>query len=105
MNDPKVEIKEIVLNIGKKEIKLTPDECKKLKTLLDEIYGKEIIKEIIKEEHHHWNHNYLTWYYYPSLTCPTVSPVYCTTSTGGYINCSGTTITLSLDDPNEPKKS
>ena len=47
----KVEIKNINLKIGKKTLTLTVEEAKKLKDVLDSLFGENIIyKEIIKEE-------------------------------------------------------
>lgn len=84
-------MKEIVLKIGKKEVKLTPDECKKLKAVLEEIFGKEIIKETT-EVHHYLPH---TWYYYPSLPAFT-NPIYCGDT---YTTCTadGSSVCLSVD--------
>ena len=45
-----VKINKIVLQIGNKEIGLTVVEAKKLKGLLDEMYGSVIV-----ERHDHWN--------------------------------------------------
>jgi len=63
--EEKMEIKEIVLKLGKKEVSLTVEEAKKLKELLGELFGKEIVKEIVKEEHHHYDHYRPFWYYQP----------------------------------------
>lgn len=62
--EKKTEIKRIVLQLGKKEISLTVDEAKKLKELLSEMFGKEVIKEI-RTEHHYDKY----WWNFP----PTVS--------------------------------
>ena len=43
------EVKKIVLNIDGKEISLTIEQAKKLKDILGELFGKEIIKETIRE--------------------------------------------------------
>jgi len=49
-----------------KEISLTMEQAKKLKDILSELFGKEIIKEIVKEEHHHYNRPYYPiWVYEP----------------------------------------
>ena len=65
-------VKKIVLKIDDKEISLTPEQAKKLKELLNDMFGKEIIKEIkelaTKEEHHHYHDHYPSypyWYYIP----------------------------------------
>ena len=48
----KVEIKNIEFKVGKKQLNLTVEEAKKLKAILDELFGKEKIKEV-KEIHYH----------------------------------------------------
>ena len=95
--DNKAEIKEIVLTIGKREIRLTPEECKKLKATLEEIFGKEIVQV---EKHVHHDHYHDRWYYYPSYVYPTpVYPtptIYCTAS-GSNIAYTSSSGTLSID--------
>ena len=49
-----VKINNIVLNIGKKEISLTVEQAKKLKSMLNDLFGKEIIKEVKHEHHYDW---------------------------------------------------
>ena len=46
MSSQKTEIKKIVLEVEGEEIVLTVEGAKKLKALLNEIFGKDIIKEI-----------------------------------------------------------
>lgn len=41
-------IKKIVLNIGNKQVELTPEQAKKLKEALDEIFGG-----VVKERHYY----------------------------------------------------
>ena len=48
-------IKKIVLDLGKKQVELTPEQARKLKDALDEMFGKEVIKEVC-------HHNYWRWY-------------------------------------------
>ena len=58
-----VEIKELTLQLGKKEVVLTVDEARKLKKALEDIFGRDIIREV-KEEHHYHDHRpYWGWYY------------------------------------------
>ena len=45
-----VRINKIVLQIGSKEVSLSVEEAKRLKGLLDEMYGSVIV-----ERHDHWN--------------------------------------------------
>ena len=52
-------IKKIVLDLCKKQVELTPEQCKKLKDALDEMFGKKVVKE---EHHHHHDYPYrLYW--------------------------------------------
>jgi len=78
----KMEIKKIVLKLNDKEVSLTIEEAKKLKELLGELFGKDIIKEIVKEEHHyHDNYRpYWVWnqpYGYSTLQCGTTTQNLC----------------------------
>ncbi len=83
--EKKVAIEKIVLNIEGEKVSLTPEQAKKLKSLLDEMFGKEVIREVIKEEHHH--HDRYPYYWYWTLPTPQWVPnyVYCS-STGGASN-------------------
>ena len=51
-------IKKIVLDLGKKEITLTPEQAKKLKEALDEMFGKEVVREI---HHDHYTYPWGYW--------------------------------------------
>lgn len=54
MKEEKVcEVKRIVLKIEDKEVSLTPEQAKKLKVVLDELFGKEIVKEVRTIHEHH----------------------------------------------------
>ena len=57
-------IKKIVLDLGKKQVELTPEQCKKLKDALDEMFGKSVVKE----EHHHHHHDRWWPYWYSSTS-------------------------------------
>jgi len=70
--DKKIEIMEIKLLLGKKESTLTIEEAKKLKKVLDELFGKEIVKE---EHHHHHDGYYPRWYWY-DYSIPYYQPLY-----------------------------
>lgn len=54
-------IEKVVLNVEGEKISLSVEQAKKLKTLLDELFGKEIIynKEVVEKHHYH------DWYYKP----------------------------------------
>ena len=62
--DSKTEIKKVVLQLGEKEITLTVEQCKKLKDLLSDMFGREIVKEIHQDNSWHWYRPY----YYTSTT-------------------------------------
>jgi hypothetical protein len=72
----KVEIKTVNIQVGKKELALTVEECKKLKGLLDELFGKEVVKEVI---HHNYPYRWY-WDYAPTLIPSTIpsplTPIY-----------------------------
>lgn len=53
-------IKELTIKLGKKEISLTVDEAKKLKKSLEDLFGKEVIKEVVHEHHYDWYYRYLS---------------------------------------------
>jgi len=56
-------IKEIKFKIDKKEFTLTTGQARKFKEALDELFGKEVIKEI-REEHHHHDYSWpYRWYW------------------------------------------
>jgi hypothetical protein len=69
MENKVCEVKKIVLNIDGKEISLTMEQAKKLKDILSELFGKEIIKEVIREI------NYPPVYIYPQPA--TTNPIFC----------------------------
>jgi len=78
-------IKKIVLDLGKKEITLTCKQAKQLKEALDELFGKEIVREV-HHDRYPWH-----WYYHN----PWPDRVYCdgttiTCSTGATMTNSGT---------------
>lgn len=78
--EDKVEVKKIVLNISGKEVSLTVEQAKKLKGMLEEIFGK-----VVEEHHHHYDR----WYYptYPIVQPQPLSPYYWS-ATSQSINCS-----------------
>ncbi len=54
--EEKVEIKKIVLDLGDgHEITIPIEKAKKLKKALEELFGRDVIKEVREEHHHHWN--------------------------------------------------
>ena len=57
--DKEVKIEKMVLNIEGEKVSLSMDQAKKLKKILDELFGKDVIREVVKE------HHYRDWYYQP----------------------------------------
>jgi hypothetical protein len=77
----KVEIKTVNIQVGKKQLNLTVEEAKKLKGVLEELFGKEVVKEV-KEIHHHDYYPYRWWWYTPQWESPNTTPVfYCSNGT------------------------
>ena len=74
-----VNIEKMVLNIEGEKVSLTIEQAKKLKGILDELFGKEIIKEVVKEKHHYHDYYYRP-YIYKQWEYPTYPIVYCSTS-------------------------
>ena len=71
-----VEIKKIVVDLGRRELVLTTEEALQLKDALNELFGK-VVKEVVKEEHHH--HHYPSWRWdwaQPVYVTPITYPVY-----------------------------
>lgn len=61
MKEPQeVKIEKMVLNIDGEKVSLSMEQAKKLKNILDELFGKEIIKEVVEKHHYHND-----WYYKP----------------------------------------
>lgn len=63
-----VKIEKMVLNIDGEKVSLSMEQAKKLKNVLDELFGREVIKEVIR------NHHYYDWvyrpYYWGQVTTP-----------------------------------
>lgn len=84
MKDNKIEISEIKVKIGKKEVILTPDELRDLHKTIGDLLGEEG-----RHDHHYYHYN---WnhpiYYYPIQAYPT--PYWTVTCGTGLL--SGTTV-------------
>ena len=87
-------IKKIILDLGGKEVELTTGQAKKLKEALDEMFGKEIVKEI---------HHYDYWQWYPYKLCEPNKPywetyVYSPTTCGTIVsyNANDSAMTLKV---------
>lgn len=57
--ESEVKIEKMVLNIEGEKVSLSMEQAKKLKKILDELFGKEVIKEVVEKHHYH------DWYYRP----------------------------------------
>ena len=53
-------IKKIELDLGGKKVELTPTQAKNLKEALDELFGKEVIREVVRDPM-----PYIPYYPYP----------------------------------------
>jgi len=81
-------IKKIVLDLGKNQVELTPEQCRKLKDALDEMFGKEIVKEI-----HHWDN----WQWYPTWPYQTTSSrVVWSSDSGCQVSYADSTMTMKV---------
>ena len=56
--EKEIKIEKMVLNIDGEKVNLSMEQAKKLKKILDELFGKEV--EVVKEHHYHDN-----WYTKP----------------------------------------
>ena len=59
MKEREVEIKKVVLKIGKRELSFTIEEARKLFDVLGGLFKTKIIRE----EHHHYDWPYYRWYW------------------------------------------
>lgn len=74
-----VVIKKVVLKIGDKELSLSIEDAKKLHEVLAELFKEpQVVKEVVKEEHHH----YPSYPVYP--TWPYTGPVWITQTGSDY---------------------
>jgi hypothetical protein len=81
-----IKIEKMVLNIEGEKINLTIEQAKKLKDVLDELFKKEIIREVVHEHHHDW-----WWKSYPQYTVGTQkNPL------DNQIYCAGNTVNLTI---------
>lgn len=58
-----VEITEIKILLGKKEITLSVADARKLKKALEDMFGEKVVREVIREDHHH-HHDYYPYRWY-----------------------------------------
>ena len=60
------EVKKITLQIGKREIELSVDEARNLKAALEGLFGRDVVREVVRDGCHHW-HWWQTPYSYTSM--------------------------------------
>ena len=51
-----VRIEEVVLKIGDKKITLSVEEARELKTKLNDLFGREVIREIVYKDKWYWEY-------------------------------------------------
>jgi len=85
MNEEKVEIKSIKLKLDKDTVTLSIKQARKLKELLNDLLGREVVKE---EIHHH---DY-PYYWYPRIWTGTLS------SDSNSIACNADTLTINCSE-------
>lgn len=74
--EKEVKIEKMVLNIDGEKVSLSMEQAKKLKKILDELFGKEIVREVHHEHHYDWW--YKKPYYWDSGNLPKLGDiVYC----------------------------
>lgn len=88
--EKEIKLEKLVLNVDGTKIPLTLDQAKKLKDILSDLFGKEIVKEVIHDHHYH------DWWYRPCITYTGTSDVpqrlndnivYCSTSNSLEVTC------------------
>ena len=84
-------IKELKLQLGEKEVVLTIDEAKKLKEALDELFGKEVVKEV----YYHDQRPFWQWWY-PMCSLSTANGPYRITNSACTVQFDTNTMTLKV---------
>ena len=85
-------IKKIVLDLGKKQVELTPEQAKKLKAALDEMFGERVVREVYPNDYWRW---YPYWSYDKVDRTPTVTWG-CQTTNGCSASYSDNTMTMKV---------
>lgn len=91
MDKDAVEITTVKLQLGKREIELTITQAKKLKAALDEMFGKEIVREI----HHGWWY-WPTTYTYSTAKTPEIS--WTVEAQSGSDSCNAASMTITCGE-------
>ena len=83
MDKKDVKIEKLILNIECEKVALTMEQAKKLKSLLDELFGKEVIKEVVEKHHYHdWYYRpYISWYETSAKPEMNLPQTYCSAGT------------------------
>jgi len=83
-----VKIEKMILNIEGEKVTLTIEQAKKLKEILNELFGKEVIKEIVEKHHYHdWNYYPQRWTCTTSIPSNTLPVFYCSDTKSLEITC------------------
>jgi len=61
-----VAIKEVTIQLGKKELSMSIQDAKKLREVLNELFGTVVVEKRVVEEHHH--HDYWPYYWHYNTT-------------------------------------
>ncbi len=64
-SEKQIEIKKVTIRMGEREVSISIPEAKRLQEVLNELFGKEVIKEILIKEYHHHHDHYPTYPYQP----------------------------------------
>lgn len=59
------EITKVTLKLGKREIEMTVEEARNLKAALENLFGKDVVREVVRDGCNHWHWNPLTPIYTP----------------------------------------
>lgn len=89
----KTAIKKVVLEVEGKEITLTVEGAKKLKDLLSELFGKEIIREVRVENHYK---QYPIYWQYTAPSYDKWNQVYCRAGESSTVKATFDNNTLAL---------
>ena len=60
-NQDKVDVKKVVIQMGRRELTLDIDEAKELRGVLNSLFGEVVVERRVEEHHHH--HDNYPWYW------------------------------------------
>ena len=81
------EITKVTLKLGKREIEMSIEEARNLKAALENLFGKDVVREIVRDGCHHWHWGWNQPFY----------PIY-----GGGSNIGGSVQGIGTAPPIEP---